>query len=146
MYALISKLKGLFVPSAELSRLERTIFDAVRDKLQPREAALWEKQLAAINKVHRSPDGLEMNLYVMRNGKSDFPRELCFDRNEEFKIAVVDITAYGGAGKLRGRVWCVKGHVFSIEYKTSFKEFEKLAQGEWQVHCHIENYPAIVEE
>jgi hypothetical protein len=142
MPSLISALKGLFVPSAELSRLERTIFDAVREKLQPRQAELWEKQLAAINRIRRSPDGLEMNLYVMRKGKSDFPRDLCFDKDGEFKIAVVDLVANGGAVKLRGRVWCVKGHVFSIEYKTSFKEFENLAQGEWQVHCHIENYPA----
>ena len=139
MPSLISSLKGLFTPSAELSRIERAIFDAVREKLQPREAELWEKQLAAINKIHRSPDGREMNLYVMRNGKSDFPRELCFSKDGEFKIAVVDLAANEGAAKLRGRVWCVKGHVFSIEYKTSSKEFERTAQGEWQVHCHIEN-------
>lgn len=139
MPSLISSLKNLFTSSAELSRIERAIFDAVREKLQPREAELWEKQLAIVNKIHRSPDGLEMNLYVIRNGKSDFPRELCFDKDGEFKIAVVDLVANGGAEKLRGRVWCVKGHVFSIEYKTSFKEFERAAQGEWQVHCHIEN-------
>jgi len=142
MPSLISSLKGLFTPSAELSRIERAIFDAVREKLEPREAELWDKQLSAINKIHRSPDGREMNLYVMRNGTSDFPAELCFAKGGEFKIAVVDIVEKTGAAKLRGRVWCVKGHVFSIEYKTSFKEFESMAQGEWKVHCHIENYPS----
>lgn len=142
MPSLITALKGLFVSSAQLSRLEKTIFDAVREKLQPHEAELWDKQLTAINKIHRSPDGREMNLYVMRNGTSDFPAELCFAKGGEFKIAVVDIVANAGAAKLRGRVWCVKGHVFSIEYKTSFKEFERMAQDEWQVHCHIENYPS----
>ena len=58
---------------------------------EPREAELWEKQLAAINKIHRSPDGREMNLYAIRNGKSDFPCELCFGKDGEFKIAVVDL-------------------------------------------------------
>jgi len=71
----------------------------------------------------------------------DFPQALRFGNSEEFKIAVVDVTANAGALTLRGRVWCVGGHVFSIEYKNSFKEFEKSAQGDWQVHCHIENYP-----
>jgi hypothetical protein len=141
MQPLIGALKGLFAPSAELSRLERTIFDAVRDQLLPREAELWGKQLAAINRIHRSPDGKETNLYVMRGGKSDFPREICFDKTDEFKIAVVDLVTGDGVSKLRGRVWCVNGHVFSIEYKTSFKEFEKVAKGEWKVHCHIETPP-----
>lgn len=139
MPPLMGMLKSLFKPSAELSRLERAIFDAVREELAPREAQLWEKQLAAINRIHRNPEGKEVNLYVMRGGKSDFPREICFDKTEEFKIAVVDIVA--GEAKLRGRVWCVNGHVFSIEYKTSFKDFEKDASGEWKVHCHIETPP-----
>jgi hypothetical protein len=142
MQPLIDTLKNLFVPSARLSKLEKIIFEAVREKLQKAEADLLDKQLSAVNKIHRSPEGLEMNLYVMRNGNSDFPQELCFAKGGEFKIAVVDLVASTGATKLRGRVWCVKGHVFSIEYKTSFKKFESAAQGEWQVHCHIENYPA----
>lgn len=139
MPPLIGMLKDLFKPSAELSRLERVIFDAVRGELAPREAQLWEQQLAAINRIHRHPEGKEINLYVMRGGKSDFPREICFDKTDEFKIAVVDIEA--GDAKLRGRVWCVNGHVFSIEFKTSFKDFEKNARGEWRVHCHIETPP-----
>jgi len=113
----------------------------VGQQLQEKEALLWNGQLAAINKIHRSPDGKEVNLWAMRGGKSDFPQALRFGNSEEFKIAVVDVTANAGALTLRGRVWCVGGHVFSIEYKNSFKEFEKSAQGDWQVHCHIENYP-----
>ncbi len=139
MPPLIGILKGLFKPSTELSRVEEVILDAVRSELAPHEAQLWEKQLAAINRIHRDPDGKEINLYVMRGGKSDFPREISFDKTEEFKIAVVDIVADNA--KLRGRVWCVNGHVFSIEYKTSFKEFERVAKGDWKVHCHIETPP-----
>jgi hypothetical protein len=120
------------------------MFNAVREKLNPPEAELWDKQLAVINKIHRSPDGREVNLYAMRSGKPDFPKELCFAKSEEFKIAVVDLedTSPDIKTKLRGRVWCVGGHVFSIEFKSSFKDFEKTAIGEWKVHCHIENYPA----
>jgi hypothetical protein len=140
--SLVDTLRSLFFSSAQLSKLERIIFDAVREKLQKGEAEIWDKQLSAVNKIHRSPDGLEMNLYVMRNGRSNFPPELRFVKHNEFKIAVVDVLANVGAAKLRARVWCVNGHVFSIVYKTSFKEFERAAQGEWQVHCHIENYPA----
>jgi hypothetical protein len=141
MPSLINALKSLFGSSAHLSKLEKTIFDAVGQKLQEKEAQLWNGQLAAINKIHRSPDGKEINLWAMRGGQPDFPKELCFGHSEEFKIAVVDVTANAGTLMLRARVWCVEGHVFSIEYKNSFKEFEKSAQGDWQVHCHIENYP-----
>lgn len=141
MPSLINAFKSLFGLSAQLSRLEKTILDAVGQKLQEKEARLWALQLAAINKIHRSPDGKEVNLWVMRGGKPDFPKELCFGKSEEFKLAVVDVAASAGGLTLRGRVWCVGGHVFSIEYKNSFKDFEKSAQGDWQVHCHIENYP-----
>jgi hypothetical protein len=140
--SLIDLVKRSFMPSARLTRLEQIIFDAVREKLKPSEAELWMKQLASINKIHRSPDGQEINLYAIRNGIANFPREFCFAKDDEFKIAVVDVAAKNCAKKLRARIWCVKGHVFSIEYKTSFKDFEAVAQGELQVHCHIENYPA----
>jgi hypothetical protein len=133
--------KSLLKPSAGLTALEKTIFDAVRGKLQSPQADLWDAQIKAVNKVYRSPDGMEVNLYAMRNRKSDFPRELCFAQTDEFKIAVVDISANEGKQKLRARVWCVNGHVFSIEYRTSFKEFEQATQGNWHVNCHIENYP-----
>lgn len=112
-----------------LSRLEAAIFDAVQLKLSPNNSELWAKQLQAVNKIHRSPDGREVN-FVMRNGKADFPRELCFTRSDEFKVGVVDLKAKLSESKLRARVWCVGGHVFSIEYKTPFTVFEQAAQGE----------------
>ncbi|NHZ66633.1 hypothetical protein [Massilia genomosp. 1] len=142
MSTLIDILKGVFSPSAKLSALEISIFDAVREKLPAHDAELWQKQLQAINKIYRSPDKREIDLYVIRKGKSDFPRELCFAKNGEFKIAVVDLTARQRTQKLRARVWCVGGHVFLIAYKTSPKVFEKAAQGNWQTQCRILNYPS----
>ncbi|WP_265285418.1 hypothetical protein [Verminephrobacter aporrectodeae] len=128
-----------------ISMLEKTIFDAVREKLQPREAELWDKQIAAINRITIASGGVKANFFVMRNGKSDFPSELCFAKRRRFKIAEFDIETNTGAATLHGRVWCVKGHVSSIEYgrDDSFREFERMAQGQWHVvRCQIVNYPA----
>lgn len=135
-------IKSLFLAQAEFSRLEKIIFDSVREKLHDDEIELWDRQLAAVNRIHRSPDGLEINLYSMRNGKSDFPKDICFANKKEFKIAVVDIKDNDNKATLRGRIWCVNGHVFSIEYKTSFKEFEKIANGQWLTSSHIESSPS----
>lgn len=140
MSTLIDGLKRIFFPAAKLSPLETSIFDAVQEKLPFCDAEIWKKQLQVVNKIYRSPDRREVNLYVIRHGKSDFPRELCFAKHGEFKVAVVDLTARRSGEKLRARVWCVNGHVFSIEYKTSSRAFEEAAQGKWQTHCHIVNY------
>ncbi|WP_265706308.1 hypothetical protein [Verminephrobacter aporrectodeae] len=131
--------------SAHLSMLEKTIFNAVHEKLQPREAELWDKQIAAINRITIASGGVKANFFVMRNGKSYFPSELCFAKRRRFKIAEFDIETNTGAATLHGRVWCVKGHVSSIEYgrDDSFREFERMAQGQWHVvRCQIVNYPA----
>lgn len=138
---LVSFLKRFFGLPRKPSSVESAILDSVRRELRESEARLWNAQIAAINKVHRSPDGKEVNFWAIRRGRVDWPKELCFDRPEEFKIAVVDVSANGGALKLRGRVWCVHGHLFSIEYKTSFRAFEESVQGDWNTHCHIESYP-----
>lgn len=137
-FSFVSAIKGVVFGSESLSKLEASIFGAVYEQLPQRLSDLWIKQFSVINKIHRSPDGKEINLYVIAGGKSSFPMELCFTKRDEFKIAVVDLSANNGAVKLRARVWCVNGHVFSIEYKTSFKDFERQAQGDWQVSCHIE--------
>lgn len=137
-FSLVDTVKNFISGSKRLSRLEICVFDAVCEKLPQQLGDLWAKQIAVVNKIHRSPDEKEVNLYVIAGGKSSFPMELCFTKRDEFKIAVVDLSANNGAVKLRARVWCVNGHVFSIEYKTSFKDFERQAQGDWQVSCHIE--------
>jgi len=35
----------------------------------------------------------------------------------------------------------MKSSLYISAFYYFFKEFEKSAQGDWQVHCHIENYP-----
>lgn len=134
----IRRLLGLPI---KLSALELAILGSVAQELRAGEASLWRAQVAAINRVHRSPDGKETNFWVIRGGRSDFPEELCFERSEVFKIAVVDVSAKTSKDSLRARVWCVHGHLFSIEYKRSFRGFEKSAGRDWRLHCHIVSYP-----
>jgi hypothetical protein len=141
MQSLIGTLKNMLVSKQEFSRLEKAILQAVREKMPQHILARWDMQVAAVNKIQRL-QGLEVDLYVMKNGKPNFPKELAFsDKSEDFHLATVDITD-SASHKLRANVWCVAGHLFMLKYVSSFKEFEGLAQGEWQVHCHIENYPA----
>lgn len=142
MISLFDSIKNLFLPQAKFSKLEKVVFDAVREKLHDNEIELWDRQLAAVNRIHRSPDELEINLYSMRNGKSEFPEDICFENKKEFKVAVVDVKSSDNKVTLRGRVWCVNGHVFSIEYKTSFKEFEKITNGQWFASGHLETSPS----
>lgn len=142
MSTLIDMLKALLLPCAKLSPLEMSVLGAVREKLPLHDAELLQRQLDAINRIYRSPDRRETYLYVVRNGKSDFPRALAFAKDGEFKIAVVDLTASENAQQLRARVWCVGGQVFLIAYKTSPKVFEKAAQGKWGTECKILNYPS----
>jgi len=140
--SLLNVFKRLFDPRQRPFRLETAILDSIGPELPEGDALLWNAQVAAINKVHRSPDGKEVNFWVIQAGRADFPREICFARTEEFKIAVVDLTADDIKLALRARVWCVGGHLFSIEYNRSLSEFERMADGGWKIHCHIESYPA----
>ena len=133
--------RSLLGQAGARSKLEESIFNSVEQKLDKGFEVIFKNQLAAINKIHRSPDFLEVNLYVVRNGKSDFPKELCFDRDDEFKLAVVDLQAAAVDAKLQANIWCVNGHVFSIEYKSSCRDFERAAKDKWQVKCQIQSKP-----
>lgn len=93
MSTLIKVLKNLLNANAVLSRLEVEILGTIQRSLTPESAELWAKQISAINRIHRSPDGKEVNFFAMQNGKAKFPPDVCYKRTEEFKVAVVDITA-----------------------------------------------------
>lgn len=139
MSSIMELFKGLLGAKATFSKLESAILGAVESKLAPDIRELWVKQLEAVNKIHRSPDGEEVNLFVIRNGKAAFPQELRFSSDGEVEVAVVTLRAVHSAAKLRARVWCVEGHVFMIVYDTPARIFEQAAQGEWEVHCDIVN-------
>jgi hypothetical protein len=118
MFSVSERLASYFRAPVFFSKLESTNFDALVRELDSVRATTLKRQLAAVNRVHRSPDSEEVNLFVIRKGKSDFPPDLCFENRDEFNIGAVDIRAANGV-KLQADVWCVHGHIFSIEDQSS---------------------------
>lgn len=78
MPPLKSLLGALFGASNRLSDLEKRILDCVRAHLDERVLPLWDKQIQAINKVQRLPEGVEVNFYRMKGGRPTFDAELVF--------------------------------------------------------------------
>jgi hypothetical protein len=89
---------------------------------------LWDKQIQAINKVQRLPDGVEVNFYRMKNGRPTFEVDLAFpNKTEELQLAKAEIKLTNTSQKLVVRVWCVNGFLFMIDYEGSVKYFEEAA-------------------
>jgi hypothetical protein len=64
----------------------------------------------------------------MRAGRPSFDAELAFpNKTEELQLAKLEIKLANVRQKLVGRVWCVKGFLFSIEYEGSVNYFEEAA-------------------
>lgn len=116
----INKLRGNY-----LYEIEKLILDNIRNKLCDDIALIWDKQLRAINRFQRLPDGVEVDFFMIRNGRSDFDVELLFpNKTIELLLAKVQIELLGN--KLVASVWCVRGHLFSIEYEGSINYFEDV--------------------
>ena len=118
----------LFGASSRLCDLESLVLDCVRKHLDAGIAALWSKQVQAINKVQRLPEGVEVNFYRMKNGRPSFDEELAFpNKTKELRVARVQIGLPNVQSRLTASVWCVKGFLFSIEYDGSVNYFEEAA-------------------
>lgn len=114
--------------SNRLSDLEKRILDCVRAHLEEKIAVLWDKQIQAINKVQRLPDGVEVNFYRMKSGRPTFMAELAFpNKTEELRLAKVRIKISNTSQILVAHVWCVNGFLFMIEYQGSAKYAEEAA-------------------
>ncbi len=136
MKSLIGKLLGR---GTQLSALESLILGSVRDHLGRTEAGLWDIQVGEINRVQRLPDGVEVNFYRMKGGKPSFDDSLAFaNRKEELLAATVQIRIPNVQEILTAGVWCVRGFVFSIEYKGSVKYFEEAAGMDPAPAIHID--------
>jgi hypothetical protein len=119
----IGKLLGA---NPRLSDLETLILQSVREKLSGDIAMLWDRQVQAINKVQRLPEGVEVNFYRIKCGRPSFDAELAFpNKIEELLVARVQLKLPDTASKLIASVWCVKGFLFSIEYEGSVSYFEE---------------------
>jgi hypothetical protein len=134
----------LFGADHRLSELEMMVLDKVKENLDPRLREIWERQVQAINKIQRLCRGVEVNFYHLENGRPSFDESLLFqNRTEELLVAKIKIKL-PGMGKLGAKVWCVKGHIFQIEYNTKgvgVDCFEEAAgmdpQPEFELACEL---------
>lgn len=138
-----SFLRKLFGKGSRLSALESLILQTIRSHLSNDESTLWDKQIAAINKVQRLPEGVEVNFYRMKRGRPSFDGQIAFRNDaEELLIATVRISSLRIDDHLTARVWCVRGFLFSIEYQGSVNYFVEAAAMEspptFQIDCQLE--------
>ncbi|TDP81648.1 hypothetical protein EV672_10779 [Aquabacterium commune] len=145
MKNLIAKLFG---SGSEPSELERVILTAVRKCLSPGAVPVWDKQLQAVNKIQRLPDGVEVNFYRMEKGKATFDPAISFpNKTEELLLAKVRLRVDGAGQQLEASVWVVGGFVFSIEYGAGSKYFEEILGAdppvEMEVTCQLLCDPSI---
>jgi hypothetical protein len=99
---------------------ELLVLDAVRDRLDPKAAAILERQLESIEMVQRLHDGREVNLYPSRRGPQRHDPAIAFPNpTTELRVATVDIT--GPSGKGKADVFVVLRHLFQIAFTPSPK-------------------------
>lgn len=121
-----SLLSKLFNAGSQLSELDKLQLDGVRRHLTPELAVLWDRQVQAINKVQRLPEGVEVDFYRMEKGRPTFDEKLAFpNKNEELLVATLQLALSITPEKLLASLWCVKGFIFSIEYAGSISYFEE---------------------
>jgi hypothetical protein len=92
MFAVKNLVSRIFGAGTSLSPLERLILGSVRERLSAPVAIVWDKQIEAINKVQRLPEGVEVDFYRVINGRPSFDEELSFrNRGEELHIAKINL-------------------------------------------------------
>lgn len=132
----------LFGTATQMTELEKLILNNIRDRLTSDTARLWEKQVQAINKVQRLPEGIEADFYRMKKGRPSFDNNLAFaNKTDELLVAKVRIELPNGREPLTASVWCVKGFLFSIEYDGSVSYFEEAIgtqlRSEVRIMCEL---------
>ena len=128
MHSLSSLVSYFTSACARFTKLEVRILDSVRSKLDAGTAELWDKQIQAINKIQRLPEGVEVNFYRMQKRRPSFDLSLAFqNRTEELLVAEVQVGLPNRARELTASLWCVRGFLFSIEYVGSSSYFEEAA-------------------
>lgn len=142
MPSLKTFFSSVFGASKRLSDLEKLILDSVRSQLDAQTVQLWDKQIQALNKIQRLPEGSEVNFYRMKDGKPTFDPELSFmNKTVELQVAKLDIKLANVSQKLTAIVWSVNGFLFSIEYKGNLNLFEEAAdedtRGELKIDCDL---------
>jgi len=122
MKALLAKLLG---NGSRLSELEKLVLGCVREHLDSQVVELWDRQVQAINKVQRLPEGVEVDFYRMKGGRPSFDDALSFpNKTTELLVAKVRVEVPRVAS-LSAKVSCVKGFLFCIEYEGGASYLEE---------------------
>ena len=112
-----SFLSWLLGTGSHLSALEKRLLNAVRAQLAPGLTQTWDRQVQAITKVQRLPEGVEVNFYRLVKGRPTFDEDLAFaNKAKELLLASLTVSLGKASSELEARVWCVNGFLFSIEY------------------------------
>lgn len=110
---LVAKLLGA---GSRLSDLEKLVLDAVRSRLDQQHAPNWDRQVQAINKVQRLPEGCEVNFYRMAKGRPTFDDALAFpNKTTELHLADVKVSWGNVSSELVAHVWCVRGFLLGTQ-------------------------------
>lgn len=143
MFSMKSFLARFFGASSQLSVLEKAILESVKNELDDQSLVdLWDRQVKSINKIQRLPEGVEVDFYRMIDGKPGFDPKMAFPvQAEELKIARLEVKLPDTDLVLIANVWCVKGILFSIEYKGAASYFEEVAalgsSGNLKISCQL---------
>src|SRR5687767_15064800 len=93
--------------------LEKRLFVEVRQVLPAGAQALFDEQVAAINRVQRLPPSWsEIDLYRLKNGRPDWTGVSLFPCTDEFRLAQVSFRVAGRAYK--AILSSIDGHVFDF--------------------------------
>lgn len=136
-----SMLDALFARRAGLSELERLILCEAEVCLRPETAALWRRQVDAINHVSRGPGGGTVTLQRMRHGKPVFDAALALpNRREDCHLVTVVLQVEGGFAPVQARISSVRGFLSSISYQGDAVYLEHLSTMQQAFDISIESH------
>jgi hypothetical protein len=108
--AVIDHLRLLWT---RLSPLETQLLAAVRGVLPDAATTAFDAQVAALNKVQRSPPSWsEIAFYRKRWGRVDWTGVALFPNTGEFRLAQVRFSAAGR--RFTSTLTCIRGHIFDF--------------------------------
>ena len=134
-------ISRLFQFRNRLSLIDTMVLERVKAEQDEMIKAIWDKQIAAINKVYHAPDNAEARFYRLKNGKPSFDSAIAFPNKEE-EICVANLSiSIGSEIGVDARVWAGRGFISSIEYRGAVDYYEEAAGGDpplkINIHCEL---------
>ena len=88
-------------------------------KLGDKHRKILLSQLEAINKIQRIVGWTEIDFYVTKRGQVSWDGVHAFFDDREFTLARA--STFTGGARIQSEVFCIAGHLFSIESKAPIK-------------------------